>query len=497
MTFEPIVKRRPVAALVALVAFAAVVAVAACTPENPQSTFDPGGPVAKLQADLYKFIFWIAVGVFVIVEAAVIVLAIRFRAKRNSAMPPQTHGNTKLELTWTVIPAFILLAIAIPTVKGIFDTHKPPADVREDALQIEAIGHQWWFEFRYPGQEIVTANELHIPTGRPIVVTLHSQDVIHSFWIPKLAGKVDMVPNHANTLWFQADDSGDYYGQCAEFCGISHAKMRFRVVASEPADYEKWVSDQRTAPDPIVADSPEAAGRTLFGGNCSMCHTVDSYKAGAYAAEVATQDVRWATWLANPDPEDDSASRIVSAPNLTNFGTRGFLGAGLVEINRDTLIRWVTDPSSIKDGTRMQAHASVYQPADADYESERPANLSPEQVGNIADYLLSLMPSTSTDKPPVVVDPAVRGQALFQANACSGCHSTGDNTLVGPGLGGVYERAATRVSGVTADDYIRQSLKTPSAFIVPTFNSPSLMTPFLGLSDAEIADLSEYLKTLK
>ena len=478
--------RRLSPAIIALSLAAAALAATACYPGNPQSTFGTHGPVAKQQADLFKFIFWIAVAVFVVVEGAVIFIAVRFRMKRGDKIPEQTHGNPRLELAWTIVPAIILLVITIPTIKSIFYTNKPPGDGPEP-LNIEAVGHQWWFEFRYPVEEVVTANELHVPTGRPVFVHITSQDVIHSFWVPKLAGKVDMIPNRDNKVWFQADEPGTYLGQCAEFCGIAHAKMRFRVIAQDPAEYDAWVTGMHVAP--AAAAGSAADGRTLFAANCSTCHTVDSYKAGGYAAEIATQQARWAGWRANPDVDGDNPARIVSAPNLTHFGQRTTFAAGLRDLTPENLFAWIRDPSSIKQGTRMQAHAAVYQTED------RKAKLSDVEINSIADYLLSLKPGEGSQKAATVASPAVRGQDLYISNGCSGCHSTGENVIVGPGWKGVYERAGTRKPGVSAEDYIRESVKNPTAFVVPGFNP--VMPPFAGLSDADIGDLIEFMKTLK
>ncbi len=478
--------RRLGPALLTLVLAGALALATACYPANPQSTFGAGGPVAKQQADLFKFIFWIAAGVFVVVEAAVIYFALRFRRKRSDAMPAQTHGNMKLELTWTIVPALILVAIAIPTVKGIYDTDKPAAALGEPLI-IEAVGHQWWFEFRYHEQEIITANELHVPIGRPVVVNLHSQDVIHSFWVPKLAGKVDMIPNNDNSVWFQADKADTYLGQCAEFCGIAHAKMRFRVIAHEPDDYEAWVASMHRPPDPAPA---QADGRALFAANCSVCHTVDSYAAGGYQAEIEAQRARWEAWLDNPDPESAEAARVVSAPNLTHFGQRSKIGAGLADLNTASLVAWIKDPSSIKQGTRMQAHALVYQ-ADG---KDGKADLSDADVDKIAGYLLSLKPGEAGAATPVPQDPVAKGQELYLTKGCAACHTLTEANLVGPGWKGLYERSATRRPGVSADAYIAESVRTPNAFLAPGF--PPVMTAF-NLSDAEIADLIEYIKTLK
>ena len=478
------IRRRPVSLVTLLIAAAALL-LAACTPDNPQSTFGVGGPVSRQQADLFIFVFWIAVVVFILVEGLIVYFAFRFRRRSDAEMPAQTHGNTKLEITWTLIPAVIIIAIAIPTVKGIWDLSAPPDGVN---VQVEAVGHQWWFEFRYPSEEIVTANELRVPVGVPVVVELRSQDVIHSFWIPKLAGKVDMVPLKENQLWFQADEPGVYYGQCAEFCGFVHALMRFRVVAMPQDEYDAWVSSWHSAAPPPAAGTSAAAGQGLFLANCAMCHTANSFQDNGYLQELDIQDQRWAAW-----ESDIENSALVSAPNLTHFGTRATFVAGTEDLTRENLIAWIKDPSSLKPDTRMQKHAVVYDTADGT------ANLSDEQIGNIADYLMSLAPGEGDGSVDggTTGTPEERGQALFSSNGCSGCHSTGSNTLVGPGLAGVLDRAGSRVPGLSAEQYITQSVREPNAYVVEGFTSPTLMPPFSGLSDQQIADLIAFLGTLE
>jgi cytochrome c oxidase subunit 2 len=455
----------------------------ACATGNPQDTFTTGGPVAEDQAGLFQFIFWIAVVVFALVEGALIFITLRYRRRRGDQMPKQTHGNTKLEITWTIIPSLIILVIAIPTVQGIWRLAEPPEG--EEVLNIEAIGHQWWFEFRYPGEEIITANELRVPVGMNVHVSLKSQDVIHSFWAPQLFGKVDMVPVNENPVWFRADEPGVYFGQCAEFCGLEHALMRFRVIAMPPEDYTAWVAGMQTPPDPLAAGSPQAAGQALFGANCSTCHTTNGYQPGSYQQEIAAQDSRWAAWVA--DPEN---ARIVSAPNLTHLGTRITLGAGIRELNRDSLIAWITNPGEYKVGTRMQEHAQVYQTANGH------ASLSAQDIENIADYLLSLVPGEMPDEPGGPPgDPVALGGQLFASNGCSGCHSTGSDTRVGPGLAGIGERAGARVSGLNADQYITQSLREPQAYLAEGIATVQMPT-FSNLSQQEVDALIAYLKTL-
>ena len=348
----------------------------ACNPEGPQSTFDAQGPVSEIQKNLFLFTFWIAVIVFIVVEGAILFVTFRYRRK-NDELPVQTHGNLKLEITWTIIPAIIIVIIAIPTVIGIWQTQVMPDE--EVSLVINAVGHQWWFEFNYPSEEVVTANELHLPEDTNVIVNIESQDVLHSFWIPKIAGKVDMVPNHENQLWIKADNPGLYYGQCAEFCGVAHAMMRFRVIVHTNEDYQNWLEYMRTPPQDLVSGSDEDEGRKLFVGNCSMCHTYDSYKKAAYHKEINSQYNRWEEWK-----KDKENSAIVSAPNLTHFGNRITLGAGLKENNYDNLVKWIEDPDSIKIGTRMKNHAAIYTTENT---------LSDLEIEQIAKYLLSLKPS--------------------------------------------------------------------------------------------------------
>ncbi len=353
---------------------------------NPQDTFDYAGPVAREQGELFNFIFVIAIFVFVIVEGLIIYISWQYRSSKRKNMPKQVHGNTLLEITWTIIPAIILIVIAIPTVQSIWSTSRPP----EEGMNITAIGHQWWFEFRYPEQGIITANEMYIPVGEDIIITLDSQDVIHSFWVPKLAGKVDMVPISENILWLRADQPGTYYGQCAEFCGIAHAHMRFRVVAYTPEEFIQWSDEWFIPPDAPQASSPESEGQVLFTANCSTCHSVNT----DYGVEIALQEQRWQSWQNDPE-----GSLLVSAPSLMHFGTRSTLGAGEVEMNMENLIQWIKDPSEIKPGTRMQQNASIYRvdPEKANPHSTRArAKLSDDEVEKIAKYLISLKPGTDS-----------------------------------------------------------------------------------------------------
>ena len=286
------------ALLLLLVSF--VMLVAACTPSHPQSTFDTLGPVAESQVLLFWVIFWTGLLVFIAVMAALIYIAIRYRARPGDGDPEQIHGHTGLEIAWSIAPAVVLLLVAPWSIYTIFDNANSPVPADEGGLVVEAIGHQWWFEFRYPVQnqvvtEVVTANELHIPVGEPVNVELDSKDVIHSFWVPKLAGKVDMVPNNDNGLWIEADEEGTYLGQCAEFCGVSHANMRFKVIAQPRAEFDAWLAEQAApAAMPTEATPLIKLGHDVFvtrngretpadsdvrGAGCNACHRIEGTSA--------------------------------------------------------------------------------------------------------------------------------------------------------------------------------------------------------------------------
>jgi mono/diheme cytochrome c family protein len=257
--------------------------------------------------------------------------------------------------------------------------------------------------------------------------------------------------------------------------------MRFRVIVHEEADFQAWINGMHTAADAPVAGSSEARGKNLFAANCSSCHTNDSTTPGSYAREISSQQARWNGWIS-----DIENSGIVSAPNLTHFGTRSTIGAGLKDLTKESLEGWITDPSSVKIGTRMQKHAAVYDTADGK------ANLTPAEVSDIATYLLSLKPGTAPAG-TVVETGGADGADIFATN-CTSCHSTGDNDVVGPGLAGIGDRAGSQVAGMSADDYIEESLRDPSAFVVDGF--PAVMPEWSHLGDDSIDALVDYLKTL-
>ena len=262
--------------------------------------------------------------------------------------------------------------------------------------------------------------------------------------------------------------------------------MRFRVIVHTEEDFNAWVAGMHTASDPPAAGSAEASGKTLFAGNCSSCHTTNSTAPGSYAQEISSQQARWNGWVS-----DIENSGIVSAPNLTHFGTRSTLASGIKDLNQESLVEWITDPSSIKIGTRMQDHAAIYKTADGK------AKLTDDEISDIAKYLLSLKPgSGATDQTMGASTGGDVDAVELYATNCAACHSTGDDKIVGPGLAGIGDRAGNRVDGLSADEYLEQSLREPDAYIVDGF-TPGLMPNWEKLGDDSIDALVTYLKTMK
>lgn len=338
-----------------------------------QSTWDPVGPVAERQLLLFNVLLWVMVAVFIIVEGVLVYAAIRYRRRPGQELPKQTHGNMTLEITWTIIPTILIMALGIWSVITIYEFDEPPASA--DVLHVNVTGHQWWFEFEYEdaggGKRIVTANELRVPVDRAVRLTLESDDVLHSFWIPKLAGKIDIVPTRTNHLWFQADSDkidslpATFYGQCAEFCGIAHALMKFRVRVLSQEGYDAWVRNY--GPPPANTDQAKQ-GQRVF-GNCVMCHSIDGEN------DSQAQASRKQAFL--------SGGGLVPAPNLTDLRTRESLAAGLLDLNKETLKRWVRNPEDVKPGNYMKSRAAhLYGTGEL--------SLSDSDLDAVVAYLLNL-----------------------------------------------------------------------------------------------------------
>jgi cytochrome c oxidase subunit 2 len=228
---------------------------------SPQNTFNPGGTVAQQQKDDFLLVMWPSLVVGLIVIFGILFIAVRFRRKPDDpSLPKQIHGNTALELSWTVIPIILLAVIAVPTVEGIRTLSRDPG---EGALQVKVTGVQWAWLFEYPDIDAGGApltppvGELRIPVGQDVRFEIHSTDVNHSFWVPKLAGKTDAINNHVNHMWFRADEAGEYSGQCAEFCGLDHYNMRMTIIAMPPQEFDAWVAEQQSAARQRAGDGEE------------------------------------------------------------------------------------------------------------------------------------------------------------------------------------------------------------------------------------------------
>ncbi len=291
------------------------------------SIFSPASTPAHSIYSLSLFVLAITTGIFVVVGGLIMYAAVRFRQRPNDdgSEPPQIFGSNQIELSWTIIPVLIVVVLFLATARMIFaiqDAPRPPA-----ALEVTVIGHQYWWEFRYPGLHITTANELHIPVSpadapRPTYMKLTSADVMHSFWVPRLAGKVDVIPNRINELWMDPHTPGLYVGQCAQFCGIEHAKMLLRVYVDTPEQFAAWAKGQQQTG---VQDPAVATGRHVFESQaCMNCHTV----AG-------------------------TAAHGQFGPDLTHLASRKTLAAGATDNTTEDLERWIDDPDLIKPGSLM------------------------------------------------------------------------------------------------------------------------------------------------
>ncbi len=321
-----------------------LLALAVLIPETasaqPPSPLSPASTEAKTIADLFTVVFWVALGVFVIVEGLLVYSVIRFRRRHpDEGMPVQIHGSTPVEVAWTIAPAIIVAVILLLTLRSMRTLYTPPSGT----INVEVIGHQWWWEFRYPDLGIITANELHIPVGEPVSLKVEAADVIHSFWVPELGGKTDAIPGHTNQAWIQATQAGVYKGQCAEFCGTEHALMRLEVIASPSEQFQQWVQGQQ-APPAVPSGAAARGQQALVTGPCAGCHTIQG-----------------------------TAAQGQVGPNLTHFASRRTFAGASLENTPENLARWLNDPPALKPGTLMPR-----------------LGLSQETINDLVAYLESL-----------------------------------------------------------------------------------------------------------
>jgi cytochrome c oxidase subunit 2 len=303
--------------------------------DNPvPSIFDPRSTNAESLYHLSNFVLAITGVIFVVVCSLLAYVMVKFRNRATDVArePAQVYGSTQIELAWTVIPILIVVVLFLSTARVIHavqDAAKPAK-----AVAVTAIGHQFWWEFRYPELGIVTANELHIPVSTPTYLKLLSADTDHSFWIPQLAGKTDLIPNRINEMWMDPHQVGVYLGQCAQYCGTQHAKMLLRVSVESPEDFDAWVHAQK---QPAIQDEKEAAGRHVFEStSCVNCHAVGG---------------------------TNGSGRF--GPDLTHLMSRRTIAAGAAENTSENLRLWIQNPDAIKPGSLMPAMKLSDQDLDA------------------------------------------------------------------------------------------------------------------------------------
>lgn len=290
---------------------------------------NPGSPQTRLVDRLWDAMYAVAILVFVLVVAALLWSAWRRRRAEGAVTSPA--GERSLTAAVTVATALTVLILFGFLIYDIAVGRQITANPGSDALQIRVTGHQWWWEVQYrdslPQNWATTANEIHIPTGRPVVFELHSTDVIHSFWTPNLSGKRDLIPGNVNSVWFQADTPGVYRGQCAEYCGHQHAKMAFLVIAQRPDSFDGWLARQRDTALTPANDLTRRGQEVFLSSSCVMCHAIAGTPAG---------------------------SRV--GPDLTHLASRRTIAAGTLPNTRANLAGWILDPQRIKPGVKMPAN---------------------------------------------------------------------------------------------------------------------------------------------
>jgi cytochrome c oxidase subunit 2 len=290
---------------------------------SPTNIFAPASTPAKSIFGLSLFVLVITGVIFVVVGTLLTYAVVKFRKRKNDdgREPAQVYGSNQVEIAWTVIPVLIVVVLFMATARVIANVQKgaPP-----NAVRVTVVGHQFWWEYRYPGLKVVTANELHVPAGTPTELQLLSADTDHSFWVPRLAGKTDLIPNHPNVTWIDPQEPGLYLGQCAQYCGVQHAKMLLRVYVQPRADFDHWIQQQSR---PAQSNDAASEGQRIFEATaCVNCHTVAGTSAqGRFG------------------------------PDLTHLMSRDTIAAGIAANNHENLRAWLQDPSRFKRGSLMPA----------------------------------------------------------------------------------------------------------------------------------------------
>jgi len=288
--------------------------------------FIPQATPAESVYHLSVLVMTVCAAIFVVMAGLLTFTIMRFRRKADDGNEPaQVYGSNRIEVAWTVVPILIVLVLTMATARVVIAVQNKPAP--KDALQVTVIGHQWWWEFRYPDLGIVTANELHVPVStavRPALtfLKLESVDVAHSFWVPQLSGKTDLIPNKTNSMWIDPRQEGSFLGNCAEYCGTQHANMLLRVIVQSPSDFEKWAADQKV--NAAYYSRLEGARATFLSLSCVNCHTVSGTSASG-----------------------------TFGPDLSHLMSRATLGSGVIPNTQGNLRAWLIDPQAIKPGNLM------------------------------------------------------------------------------------------------------------------------------------------------
>ena len=314
--------------------------------------FDPLSRPAEMIHQSAMLVILITAGIFVVVTAMLIYVVWKFRHRGEDDKlqePPQIYGSSHIELAWTVIPILITFVLILVTSRTIGEVQNAP--MPKNAIQVRLIGHQWWGEVRYPEEGIVTANEIHVPVstraveGRhPTALSLESADVIHSFWVPQLTGKTDLIPNRTNKTWIEPFATGTYFGNCAAFCGLQHANMLLRVIVHEPEDYKRWAAKMKTSVKAPASPLAEQGRKDFFANSCVNCHRIEG-----------------------------TVAKGGFGPDLTKLMTRQTIGAGVAPLNEKNLSAWIRDPQKLKVGCLMPD-----------------MKLQASQVDSITAYLMTL-----------------------------------------------------------------------------------------------------------
>ena len=314
---------------------------------SPTTIFAPVSTPAQSIFDLSRFVLMVTGAIFVVVFSLLVYVVVKFRKRGvgDGREPAQVYGSTQVELAWTVIPILIVAVLFLAAARVIASIQI--AARPSNALEVTVIGHQFWWEYRYPSLKVVTANELHIPVSdpahpTPTFLTLLSADTDHSFWVPRLAGKTDLIPNHPNSMWVDPYETGLYLGQCAQYCGTQHAKMLLRVYVDSREDFDRWIQEQRR---PAHVGATASGGQQIFERTaCVNCHTIAGTPANG-----------------------------TFGPDLTHLMSRQTIAAGATKNTLGNLIAWIYDPAVIKPGCKMPS-----------------MGLSTEQAAEVAEYLATL-----------------------------------------------------------------------------------------------------------